>query len=562
MTETWKNWEGQVADNKFRLRSFLGRSDHSAVFQTDFDESPGGKAVIKFIPADIPDSEAQLSLWAQAGHLTHPNLLRVFAAGRCRLDDIDLLYVVMEQADEDLSQILPQRPLSPQETREVLDPLVDALVYLHDKGLVHGHLKPSNVLAIGDRVKLASDCLASVGDSHHMRRELDPYDAPETPSAPVAAPADIWALGVTLVQTLTQQTPALPSNNQADPVIPDNLPQPFLEIARHALRRNPRRRWSSAEIAAHLNPGAAVAKPQPEVAAAVAAGASSSLGNSSVSPLSVPLSSEPAVPLAKLPPPPPVAAKSRTAQKPPSRASEETLTLPSYVVPMLLGVVVLLGVLFAVPKLFRYTRSSFSSANVATPDRSASSSSVAASTPDKTSEKSSTSPRKPENKVAPQSRPPATQSADVSAARPLQSAVAKQPSATSRDSNVASPAPAVLRSESFSNASATKSSPADQSKGDVLDEVLPQVSEKSLSTIQGIVRVVVKVHVDPAGRVSEATFDAPGPSKYFADLALRAARQWTFSSPESAGRSVPSEWLIRFEYTQSGVHAYPQQSLP
>jgi len=229
---------------------------------------------------------------------------------------------------------------------------------------------------------------------------------------------------------------------------------------------------------------------------------------------------------------------------------------------LLLGVVVILGVLFAVPKLFRYTRSSSSSANVVTPDRAASSSGLASPAPEKTNEKNLTPARKQENKTPSQPKQQATQSADVAAERPLQTAAAKEPSGKSGAASVANPSPAVLRTDKVSTSGPAKSSGGDLSKGDVLDEVLPQVSEKSLSTIQGIVRVAVKVQVDPAGRVSEATLDTPGPSKYFADLALRAARQWTFSSPESAGRSVPSEWLIRFEYAQSGVHAYPQQSLP
>src|SRR5260370_3120964 len=106
---------------------------------------------------------------------------------------------------------------------------------------------------------------------------------------------------MTLVEALTQHTPALQPGSQADPIVPDTLPQPFVDIARHALRRDPRRRWSIAEIAERLNPIA--------VAAAAA---------QSVSPLAVPLSTVPAVPPAKLQLPkfdmPPVRA---AAQPPP-----------------------------------------------------------------------------------------------------------------------------------------------------------------------------------------------------------------------------------------------------
>jgi TonB family protein len=91
---------------------------------------------------------------------------------------------------------------------------------------------------------------------------------------------------------------------------------------------------------------------------------------------------------------------------------------------------------------------------------------------------------------------------------------------------------------------------------------LPDVSEKARGTIHGKVRVAVQVHVDPAGNVSQAVLDAPGPSKYFADLALQAARRWEFTAPEVNGRSAPSDWLIRFEFSQSGTQAFPRQTAP
>ena len=99
-------------------------------------------------------------------------------------------------------------------------------------------------------------------------------------------------------------------------------------------------------------------------------------------------------------------------------------------------------------------------------------------------------------------------------------------------------------------------------RGEVLDQVLPDVSEKARATIHGVVRVTVRIHADPTGNVADASLDSPGPSQFFADLALKAARRWQFGSPEMGGHSVPSEWLIRFEFTPSGVKAFPKQSAP
>jgi len=86
----------------------------------------------------IARCRSPVGLWKRAAHLTHPNLLTIFDAGRCRLDDLPFIYAVMEFAEENLGEILPQRALTADEVRDVLDPALDVLVYLHGKGLVHG----------------------------------------------------------------------------------------------------------------------------------------------------------------------------------------------------------------------------------------------------------------------------------------------------------------------------------------------------------------------------------------------------------------------------------------
>jgi TonB family protein len=96
----------------------------------------------------------------------------------------------------------------------------------------------------------------------------------------------------------------------------------------------------------------------------------------------------------------------------------------------------------------------------------------------------------------------------------------------------------------------------------VLDQVMPRLGSDALASIDGTVRVVVRVHVDAAGNVSQATLEKPGPSKYFAQKSLEAARGWVFLSPGVDGHSQDSEWLIRFDFTRSGANAYPKQVSP
>lgn len=106
MSETWKQWEGRTVDGRFLLQSYLGGSNHTAVFLTLMQIAAGGseKAAIKLISAGAADAEKQLQRWKATRELNHPNLIRIFEAGRCELDSIGLLYVVEEFADENLSR--------------------------------------------------------------------------------------------------------------------------------------------------------------------------------------------------------------------------------------------------------------------------------------------------------------------------------------------------------------------------------------------------------------------------------------------------------------------------
>ena len=523
MHEQWNQCEGQIVDGNYPLRRLLGGTADSAVFLTEISGSEPKEAAIKFIPADRPTADARLAFWKRAIHLSHPNLLTVYDAGRCRLGDQDNIYVVMEYAEENLSEILPQRALSADEVQDLLNPVLDVLVYLCSKGLAHGHLKPSNILATQECVKLSCDAVQTVGAQMEIHRLRDTYDAPETLSGPVNAKCDAWALGITLVEAFTQHAPPLSADPLADPAVPASLPPLYREIASHALRRDPKQRWSVAEIAARLNPA--------PLAAAAAAARSAPQPAAAASPVSVPLSPEPAVPLAKMKP----AAVAMQPREAASRPQTDTPLLDR-LLPIALGAAVLLGLIFALPKILNFREQSASRPTASTVEPSA----PGASTTSQVSES-----------LAASMQPPAKSTPSATEGRPSEKQVEPELAAS----------PAVLRTNSDALSTA-KTAGDDEGHSQVLDQVLPQVSPKALATIQGTVRVVVRVDVDAAGNVTDCKLETAGPSKYFAGLAEKAAQQWKFSGAEQDGHGVPSAWLLRFEFSQSGVHASPQQSTP
>ncbi len=209
----WTEYQGLTIDGLFPLERYLGGSAHSGVYLT---RSQSERAAIKLVPADLDESSRLLAQWQAASQLTHPHLLRIFAGGECYVDGIHFAYVVTECSDEDLSQILPERRLTAGESKDMLQAVSAALEFLHSRGAVHGALKPSNVLAVSEELKLASDSIVLGGDSKE----------------------DIWALGELL-----------------DQVVETPLRAPFDEIVQHCLDPNTPTRWTAGEIAARLKQG-------------------------------------------------------------------------------------------------------------------------------------------------------------------------------------------------------------------------------------------------------------------------------------------------------------------
>jgi TonB family protein len=263
------DWVGRVVDGRFTLLDWLGGSDRSGDFVTELPDDRTHKTVIKLIAVDA-DAEAQIAGWAAAAGLSHPHLMRPIHTGQGQIDGVAVNYVVTEYAEEVLSQILLERPLTPTEAREMLDPVLDALDFLHGKGFVHGHVKPSNILVVDGQLKLSGDCIHVAGEPW-KHASAGVYDAPECDGGPIAAAADMWSLGMTLAEVLTQQLPVWDRAANEDPVLPESIPQPFANIAQECLRRDAARRCSIRESRARLKPVELIPKSASETSKAAPA---------------------------------------------------------------------------------------------------------------------------------------------------------------------------------------------------------------------------------------------------------------------------------------------------
>lgn len=244
---------GHVIDGRFPLLRQLGESEWSAAFLTILDDGSQKKAAIKIFPFESVDARVTLAKWEVARTLSHPHLMPIFDAARIDVEGEELLYVVTEYADETLSQILPERALTPDEAREMLHTVLNPLTFLHRFGLAHGHLRPTNIMVVDDHLKLSPDF-------GWRLRGRSIYDAPEAEEGDLDPAADIWSLGILLVEALTQQPPSWDRSQDSEPAIPPTIPEHFFSIARECLRVDPAHRITLAEINARLEPPQTIAE--------------------------------------------------------------------------------------------------------------------------------------------------------------------------------------------------------------------------------------------------------------------------------------------------------------
>jgi TonB family protein len=475
-TELWKKWEGRAIDGKFPLERWLGGSDHSAVFLTERSSGQAQKAAIKLIPAQglgqegldqkNPNDPAQLSRWADAAKLSHPNLLRVFESGACQLDETPLLYVVEEYADENLAEILPLRALSADEASGMLQPAAEALAYLHQAGFVHGCIKPSNVMAVNDQLKISADGLCRTGERGDQRAR-SAYDAPEVAAAGLSTASDIWSLGATLVAVLTQKEPKLNDGVRGAVTVPETIPQPLRDIIQRCLQIDPQQRCTVSYILSRLQPQTQTVQAQPVPTRPIQA-----------QPPETQAARAQALPSANAP-------KARPLQKRPKRW---------IIVPIAVAALFLIA----------WVGSRFMTHQPAIPAAE-----------------------------------------DRTAKAPAETPATQSPAPFSATGN-----------------SAQKSTQPGGTRGSVLQQVMPDVSPSALNTVNGRLKVSVQVSVDPSGSVSQAKLTSPGPSAYFANHALAAARRWKFTPPQVNGQAAASEWILHFQFRKKSVDVTSSQKSP
>jgi hypothetical protein len=265
MTSGMPPEEGRLLDGRYRLGALLGVGGVSEVYRADDERLHRGVAVKLFrgdVAEELQRHEEEMRTLAQ---LNHASLVTVFDAGTD--DETHQPYIVMALVEgSTLADQLRGGALSPLRTAEIGAAIADALAYVHGQGLIHRDIKPANVLiSNADRVFLADFGIARLVDSAHVTQAGDvlgtpAFFAPEQVSgAPVGPPADVYALGLVLLECLTGRREYDGTSLEVamarltrPPNIPPNLPAVWRDLLLGMTAQQPSSRPSAPQVAARL----------------------------------------------------------------------------------------------------------------------------------------------------------------------------------------------------------------------------------------------------------------------------------------------------------------------
>ncbi|ROW12544.1 hypothetical protein VMCG_00503 [Cytospora schulzeri] len=225
--------DGVVLDGRYQTLSPLNHGSFGMVFKAKdmvTGETVAIKCLTKKSAADeassefaIDDKYEELILHRRLGR--HPNIVSLIHSFETEAH----VYLVLEFCHQgDLYEAIRvgQGPLETEHVRRFMMELIDAVAYIHAKGIYHRDIKPENIflskdgsLKLGDFGLATTDTWtfeSAVGSDRYMSPEQ--YDSAGAGYSP--AQADVWAVGVCLLNILFSRNP-FTTPTESDPLFLD-----------------------------------------------------------------------------------------------------------------------------------------------------------------------------------------------------------------------------------------------------------------------------------------------------------------------------------------------------
>lgn len=253
----------------YNIISKIGEGGMGIVYKAG-DTKLKREVAIKFLPHSFNVSEKdkqKLKTEAQlTAALNHPNIAIVYSIEEFGDDTFIVMEYVKGKEIKDLFKTTSQRKIKLSEIINYAIQITEAINAAHEKGIIHGDIKSSNIMLTDDgRIKVMDFGLAHIhGDPNITKKGSTPgttaYMSPEQlRGEEVDFRSDIWSLGIVLFEMLTGQTPFQGNFDQAiiysilhekpkslkkiNPEILDELEQLVLQC----LEKDPKKRIQSAD---------------------------------------------------------------------------------------------------------------------------------------------------------------------------------------------------------------------------------------------------------------------------------------------------------------------------
>ncbi len=262
--------DGALVGDRFRIIERIGIGGMADVYRAE-DARLHRTVAIKILRGAVDDPESverAVSETTLLASLNHRGLVTLYDA---HVSATSSSYLVMEYVDGiTLRRHMDDGCLAPREAAALTRDLAEALHVAHESGIVHRDIKPSNVLLAPSplpherwRPKLADFGIAHLLDSTRVTTPglmigTAAYVAPEqAQGAPPAPAADIYALGLVLIEALSGRRPfadaegigALVARLSQPPAIPEGLDERWRQLLRGMTALHPDDRPTALEVA-------------------------------------------------------------------------------------------------------------------------------------------------------------------------------------------------------------------------------------------------------------------------------------------------------------------------
>jgi len=258
---------GDVISRKYEIEAHLGDGLYGASYRARHITS-GRHLVIKFLRLELFPGELELNAFKaafqEAKDLRHPGLVRF---GEINNHHSTPYYTQEYFKSQSLRQLMDEyrsqgRTFTLHEVCQLAVKTLEAINAAHEAGMIHGNLKPENILVHSTRtgpsqdkvvrhVKLTGTGLSATLQNIKSLVEFDAlpeyvYQAPETATfgKDAGASIDIYSMGVIFYEMLCGQTPGTPFSYPN--TLRDDLPEHVNQIVDVALSTSTEDRYPTA----------------------------------------------------------------------------------------------------------------------------------------------------------------------------------------------------------------------------------------------------------------------------------------------------------------------------